>query len=89
MAAASPYSEHQGDGWAHRFWKKARKFAAGKSSRALRDGAANADVTDETADGAKSPQRRDRMRLSDYQKQMHEERRQKTSSQSRPPSEEK
>jgi hypothetical protein len=79
MATAFLHRETQSDSWAHRFWKKARKFAEGKSSRASRDAAAPAGRVVQVAEGNKSPQRRHRMKLSEYQKQMHEEiRRKKT-----------
>jgi hypothetical protein len=85
MASAFPDGGIQSGGWAHRFWKKARRFAAGKSSRASRGDTDNADSANQAAEGNTSPQRRHQMKLSDYQKQMHEEGQQKKTRQLRHP----
>jgi hypothetical protein len=76
MASAFRHGETESGGWAHRFWKKARIHAAGKSSRASHDNADNAGAGTKTTDGHTAPQRRHQMKLSDYQKQMHQEARQ-------------
>jgi DNA-binding NarL/FixJ family response regulator len=81
---ASPFYHHivvQGDDWAHRFWKKARRFGMGKSLSASSSGTDNTNAVNQTAEGNKFPPRRHQMKLSERQKQMHEEVRKKKTGQ--------